>query len=386
MRFPTQVPAAMALMATALGSGVRAEPLVVLTYNAWHGTFRTQEEEILEFPSESARHRELRFRHQVSQLAALRPDVILLQEVNPLPQRLRRLAAALGYDAWHKTTDCGVKLFGLGLPSNINSGLAILARPPLRLTPIGVERLSGRWAFCSDWLGLQFEEARYALLVGLTLENGDRYLVVNTHLHNAPEMPDGLRQGIGELHAAGALSPAQVEEIHRAVEGGQARKRQEVERLISAVQWALRQHRELAGVILGGDLNAAPDSDHLIRLRRAGLVDAARAVEPRSGLATYDPQRNPLVPVLNRVAKPEIPTFGKPALVELARRTRLLEPQQIDYLLVSESLERAVAGVKLFGLEEVELPPGHDQGAGFFLPLIGSDHFGLAVELDLQRP
>ncbi|MEE8137542.1 MAG: hypothetical protein V3T81_01515, partial [Thermoanaerobaculia bacterium] len=70
MRFPLQVPAAMALMATVLGSGVRAEPLLVLTYNAWHGTFRTQEEEILEFPSESARHRELRFRHQVSQLAA----------------------------------------------------------------------------------------------------------------------------------------------------------------------------------------------------------------------------------------------------------------------------------------------------------------------------
>ncbi len=107
---------ALCLAALVCAAG-RAERLTILTYNAWHGTFRTEASEIFRLPSEDPGHRELRLQLQVAQLSALRPDVILLQEVNPLPRRARRLAAALGYDEWHKTTDCGIKFLGLGLPT-----------------------------------------------------------------------------------------------------------------------------------------------------------------------------------------------------------------------------------------------------------------------------
>ena len=374
------------LAASALAAGARAASLTVLTYNAWHGTFRTTDSGVLEFPSETAQHQRLRHLHQVSQLDALRPDVILLQEVNPLPRRARQLAAALGYDEWHQTTDCGIKLFGLGLPSNVNSGLAILSRPALRLRPITVERLSGRWAFCGDHFGFQIEEARYALIAELTLESGDSYLVVNTHLHNAPRMSESLRQGLSEMHADGRLSQHRLRAIHGAVERGRARQREETERLILGIQRLQQENRELAGVILGGDLNAPLGSVPLRRLRRAGLADTAMIVEPPKALPTYDAGRNPLARALTRITRPEIPTFGDTAILELERRSRLLEARRIDYLLVSENLAATVVGVRRFGLDAGEPPHGHDAGARFPFTLVGSDHYGLSVVLALERP
>jgi hypothetical protein len=60
------------------------ESFTVVTWNVWHGL---NTGEFWVTPAESPEENHARLQHQVAQLAAERPDVIFLQEVNPLPER-----------------------------------------------------------------------------------------------------------------------------------------------------------------------------------------------------------------------------------------------------------------------------------------------------------
>ena len=66
--------------------------LKALTYNVWHGlsqaTFKMKE---LEPPGQ----KEARIQWQITQIKALDPDIVFLQEVNPVSVLSQRLAAAL---------------------------------------------------------------------------------------------------------------------------------------------------------------------------------------------------------------------------------------------------------------------------------------------------
>jgi mRNA deadenylase 3'-5' endonuclease subunit Ccr4 len=64
------------------------ERFTVLTYNVLHGL------EVRAWsvgPGESKEEQAIRFNLQARQLSLAQPDVILLQEVNPLPEKARRL-------------------------------------------------------------------------------------------------------------------------------------------------------------------------------------------------------------------------------------------------------------------------------------------------------
>jgi hypothetical protein len=60
------------------------ESFAVMTWNVWHGL---DTGEFWVTLAESPEENQARLQHQVAQLAAERPDVIFLQEVNPLPER-----------------------------------------------------------------------------------------------------------------------------------------------------------------------------------------------------------------------------------------------------------------------------------------------------------
>lgn len=370
-----------------LAAAVLGEELTVVDYNAWHGTFRAPGQGTLRLPSESKAHRVRRWRLQDELLAVQRPDVVFLQEVNPLPRRARRLARSLGLVEVHKTTDCGVKLFGLGVPVNIRSGLAILARPELRLRRLGTPRLSGRRAFCSDWFGLQLEEGRSALLAGVTLPGGRSLLLVSTHLHNAPGLPEELAAGIAALRASGRLTEQQVAAIFDRVEAGRRRQLAEAERLVAAIEAAQARHPGLDGVLLGGDFNAEPSSPPLARLAEAGLVSAARLLGVEVG-ATSEADSNDLRRVLVERTGARIPTFGVAELEALELATRLASREEIDHLLVSRRLAPALRAIELFGRPG----KGEEEGVAaerrerFPFPLVSSDHYGLRVRLDLALP
>lgn len=303
-----------------------AESLTVLTYNLWHGFWRTPERELLMLPSESRRDRERRQSLQLEELERLEPDVLMAQEVHPLPWRARQLARGIGHRSIHQMVSCGVRFLHLGVPWSVRSGLALTAKPELDLRRVGGPLLSGRYGFCSDWLGLQLEEARRALLGRIRLEDGRHLLLVTTHLHSSTE--GGPARG--------------------------ARRLRETRALLAEITDARRRDPEIAGVILGGDLNALSGSKPIELLRDRGYVDVARAAGAER--ATYDPWTNEVAARMVRAGG------GRP---------ERSEPRRIDYLFVSSELARAVRSVDLYGIAR----PGRPAD---------SDHFGVLLELELD--
>ncbi len=305
-----------------------AESFRVLTYNLWHGFWRTPEGELLILPSESADARSRRSELQERELGRLGPDVVMAQEVHPLPWRARELARALGHKPIHQLVSCGLRIFHLGIPWAIRSGLVLTANKNLALERLSAPKLSGQFGFCSDWLGLQLEEARRALLGRIVIGDGRRLLLVTTHLHSSTV-------------------------------GGSARTERrlsEVTAVIDAIDEARRNDPQIFGVILGGDFNDMSDSEPIERLRSAGFVDASEKLGQE--FVTYDPWANPLAARMTEAGG------GDPAQSA---------PRRIDYLFVSRELEPFVRRVEPYGMK----PSGSSETR------FDSDHYGVLLELDL---
>ncbi len=116
-------------------------------------------------PSGPTEAEEARFKVQAQQIALVQPDVILLQEVNPLPRQARAYVAALKehgveYAEVHQEDACGVRLFGLGIVTGLNNGVAVLAKAPLHLRKVMGLKLSGGPGGCTDFVGFQVGELR----------------------------------------------------------------------------------------------------------------------------------------------------------------------------------------------------------------------------------
>jgi len=108
------------------------ERLTVLTYNILHGL----EVRGWSVGLESEEEQRTRFNVQARQLALAQPDVMLLQEVNPLPEKAEAFAGALKafgseYTEVHQADACGIRLFGLRLIPGLNNGMAVLVKAPL---------------------------------------------------------------------------------------------------------------------------------------------------------------------------------------------------------------------------------------------------------------
>lgn len=201
---------------------------------------------------------EQRYRELVRRLRELQPDVIGLNEANPLPAYARRLARDLGYDQVHHPGLSGVRLGPCRLPTNLNEGEAILARRHLRLRDAGRAQLTGGPVH-RHW-SLNFGNATQVLRARI-----DHLDVYCTHWSVAVSAQDYARQD--------ASRGRSTREHRRA----QERRRQEAERTLAFLS-------DRPGILLG-DLNASPDSPEVQLLRDAGWTEAVTG-------PTWDPSRN----------------------------------------------------------------------------------------------
>lgn len=108
-------------------------------------------------PAESKEEQGTRFNLQARKLSLAQPHVLLLQEVNPLPEKADAYVTALTtsggqYTEVHQADACGIRLFGLRIIPGLNNGMAILAKAPLRLRKVAGLKLSGGLGGCGDSL------------------------------------------------------------------------------------------------------------------------------------------------------------------------------------------------------------------------------------------
>ena len=359
--------------------GTPLAQITLLTYNTLHGL---EPSGLTVKANESQEARQARLDLQFRQLSIIQPDVMLLQEVNPLPEMADRYVSALKdvglqYRAVHQVDACGMRLApGLAVVPGLNNGLAVLAKEPLLLRKVEGVKLSGGIGRCEDYFGFQTGELRYALIA--EVENpstGRKLLTVSLHLHSGIERNAFFIKKINDAVKEGRVRREDFEGIVAAMEQDQERRLGEIRLLVKEVQKLYAKGNYL-GVIVGGDFNFEPDDPEYRELERAGLRDTYAMAKPQTEIYSLDPQRNVIagrsireVPSTLRAAMNRLPESQRQKILE-GYQKGITEARRVDFLfLMREPSERSTGCFRqeLFGhLEGLSATPG-------------SDHYGVLV-------
>jgi endonuclease/exonuclease/phosphatase family metal-dependent hydrolase len=338
--------------------------LRLLTINVWSGL---DYKGSLRFGSyESRQKRQARYRSLLVQIRELNPDVIFLQEVNPAAGFSARLARDLGFSHCHQVCIGGIKLGPLGIPSNCKEGNAILARRSLRLQKVEDWKLSGSFGLFGDALTVHFNQAIFAQLAKIFIDDRPLHLV-NVHLVAVPPGADPdlaaawqalcREKGMPEQEGLQALQEWQR---------NAARQKGELQKLV-------RQLQELTPTIpllVGGDFNIPATSPLIGEFQdAAGLRDMFPAGKTPNTFS-WDAAANRNAQFSNSMSD----RLGKP-LQGYDLLTALYDstPRRIDYLFHSRHFQ--VADVRNTGI-------ALDRELDGVQP---SDHFGVWADLETDN-
>ena len=347
--------------------------VTVLTYNTLHGL---EPSGWTVKPSESQAVREARLDRQFAELSLVQPDLLLLQEVNPLPAMAERYVTALkrpgvDYREVHQVDACGVRLApGLAVVPDLNNGLAVLVKAPLTVRKIVGLKLSGGLGGCRDLIGFQTGELRYALIAEVANpESGRKLLAVSLHLHSGIERDAFFIQKIAEAEEQGRVQRDDLRELVTSLRQNQDRRISEVRVLIKEIVRLLADGAYL-GAIIGGDLNFEADSPEYRELEQAGLRDTYMVSTHRDNIYSYDPQQNMIaaqeeaeVPSALRDAVRHLPQEQQEKVFE-GYRNGIGQGRRIDFLFLMQTSAQALQGClkqELFGAPTVvDSQPGSD--------------------------
>jgi endonuclease/exonuclease/phosphatase family metal-dependent hydrolase len=338
-----------------------AQMLRVVTLNVWSGLDYKGFIAFGEHESDDQRDR--RFRILVDHLKELNPDVVALQEVNPVYDKAEILAGELGYNALYLRGNAGIKFGGMGLPVNLNEGVILLARRDIELQLLDGVDLSPGFGATGNTFAFHFKDRDIGLAVRIRKE-GAEVIVVNVHLSSA--LPDNEELQAMLRTFSGKKDQAQLEEDSRRLSEGQEGRMQEVEELLAFLS-------ETAGdapTIIMGDLNATPNSPELKTLAGdGGFQDIAQRL-PHDRSSTWDPQRNSNIEYSTETW--EARSSDSPPY-DLLTSWYDTQPRRIDHILLSRHFR--VSDVRSVSRQFDDT----------ILDTYVSDHYGLMAELDLSR-
>ncbi len=341
------------------------KPLRVITINVWsgldyHGFWNFGE-------YEPADRRELRFQLLVRQLKNLDPDVVYIQEANPVCEFSRRLADSLSFDETHQVCNAGIKPVVVGPPFNFEEGIAILAQKELRLKHYAVWKLSGSFGLYGDVISLHFDESEFALVAQIT-SNGQPTFLVNVHLSAFPPEDSVVMQKVREWRATDSISVEDEANIPEILSNGSRRRMSEVENILKNIA----KLPQSIPVVLGGDFNSEIDSREMSELVQSKVFRNAGGSYFGEGQFTWDAARNENV----AYSIMALDADGEPG--DLAGRLSAAYDSKrrvIDYVFLS----RHFAGVEV---QRTAIVLDSSSGG-----VHASDHFGILAEIPLPaRP
>lgn len=333
--------------------------LRVIDYNLWHGLNPTSLTRFGEF--ETAEVREKRLQGFLQYARRIDPHVIFLQEVNPVHSLSQRIADELGMTRVYQVGNSGLKIGSVGLPTNLFSGLAILAKPELGLKDLGGRKISGGFGITSRWFSFQTHEFRYSHAARITV-NGRPVLLLNTHLHHGPEVTREVREVLDRLVSENKITHQRREEVVATINHASARRMGELKATLTL---ATDANLDSAPTLFAGDFNASPDAPELMWLKTVQHFHSSTDEvedDESTWMYTWDYQRNPNTHTIDEFVP--VNTF-EPVIQEPIHATQIGESRRLDYIFVRNAegfLTRAESG--LFANEPYE-------------GVLPSDHFGL---------
>ncbi|MBN1534368.1 MAG: endonuclease/exonuclease/phosphatase family protein [Spirochaetes bacterium] len=336
----------------------------IVSYNVWHGIDGNGTLRMGEYESQKARS--ARFRHLVSGLKALRPDVLGIQEANRLPSFAERLACQLGYGTVWKIGNSGVRVFGLGIPVNFSEGIAVLARKGYGVEYLGARRLSGG-GIQRDYLSAHLSEVRNAMAARVSID-GKPLIVFNTHTHFCLIMNADTKRKLAGMIAKDGNMRTKRAEIMKELEESNQRTERDIDGLVSFVRETTRKYNH--PYIILGDFNTTLESRALQRMvAQLRLLDPYGIRNPAGEGYTWDPRINSNTKYDGSPywADGRTPREGADRLEAEFDRT---VPRRIDFIFLSRHFSPAM--IKSAGLVFTEPVQGQ----------FVSDHFGVEVVLE----
>lgn len=322
-----------------------AETIRVVSMNAWSGLTYRGVFSVGQYEEDAAR--EFRFEMVARQLAELDPDVIALNEINPLPSLARSIAESLQYAFVYRIRRGGVRIGPVGLPVNLREGDVILAREAYNLADAGSRNLTGGPA--GNVASFQFGPASQVLATSLSLAGRTVHVFVTHWRGSEFDDAESLKE-LAELYAAGTLNGDEyAAAVADAVVGSRTRLEQAREALVFINQVAGHEP-----AILLGTLNALSDSAEIRVLEEAGFRDVWKEAGHGHGY-TWDP-----------VTNSNILEYGSDIRPEHSRRRR------IDYIFVRGD------GIRVRSTSVVLDKPTFGMHP--------SDHYGVAADLEFAAP
>ncbi len=352
----------------------------VLTYNTLHGL---EVGKLWVRQVETDEQHRTRFTLRIKQLAEAQPDVLLLQEVNPLPAMAEDYVQALkqqglDYAEVHQVDACGLRLApGLAILPGLNNGMVILVKAPLTIHKLDGLKLSGPLGGCGDYVGVQFGELRYALLAEVKdPPTGMTYLVATMHLHSGIERDAKVLYELMEAHSQGHLQ--HYDQLMAELKMDEHRRQMELHTMMDALRQH-QMHQHYAGVIFGGDLNFEVESPEYQQLGRAGFTDTAQIAVGMPMWNTYDTMNNPLAGHEEEALPPAfIEALAQEMKMdqdEAVKRYRhaISMARRIDFLFSMAFMSNACLTQELFGKPAMMGDP------------TSSDHYGVLNTYTYQR-
>ena len=339
--------------------------LNIINYNLWFGLgegFFKREE------LEPAQYKQNRFQHQLNLLKEVQPDILFIQEVNPVKTQTQEIAHHLNMNYVFQRTNCGVSFLDFGIPVNLDMGISILVRPPLQIDKILGLKLSGPFGACHDLISFQYGEFRYALYALAHHPQYGSFLLANTHFHHGPEWSPEVHTQIDEWTANGMLTQNQKAELESNIEESNQRRKQELTNLMQKII-ELQGYYQNLPLILAGDFNSTVDS-----LVYESIIEDYNLKDSTDTYShtpyTWNPPENEQNHNYTEGMGVSVPVFGNKEIEEFFKEYDRRQ-RRIDYVFVNEDVE--ILNHSLFADEP------NDEG------IIGSDHFGVEVLLNVKE-
>ena len=232
-------------------------------------------------------HPEKRYQLLISEIRKLAPDVIAIQEANPLPHYAEHLAKDLDYQVIYSVALGGIRFGSFGIPTNMREGMAILVKKPGTIEYLDRKRLYG-CGIATNWFSFHFGEITQSLL-GRAIIHGKPLYIYNVHLHEGPFKGTVFETIFKRL--AQEMTEEKVEEARKATEKDIERRQVEIANLIRFVEETLPP--DMPAIILG-DFNTTSESGELEALLAGGKwFDSFRSKNPHEEGITWDPVHNP---------------------------------------------------------------------------------------------
>jgi len=341
-------------------NNVQNSQLKILTINVWSGLDYNGIFNMGEYETDEIRGN--RFKSLVPRIKEISPDIIFIQEANPVSEYTTRLADSLNFNEIHHVCNAGFKLGPVGIPSNLKEGMAILANKTLNLELYDIWKLSGSFGLYGDIFSLHFDESIFAVVGKVIIKNRPFYLV-NVHLSATPPMDERLLEGFEQFCNTKKLSIDNHDKTLAFWQKKINKRKCEIEQLLSHIKNIPAEYP----VIVGGDFNMSPEDSLMNYFYKSGSFTDSFKKNSDSEVYSWNPEKSYNISFSTDQSKIDSSDIYN-WLVAKNNKQKV----RLDYILISDHFKEEnihESRIVFNSLKNGVLP---------------SDHFGLVTSIDVD--